>query len=242
MGFVPRRGVNNTYFYFGRRFRPEWLSKLGIRETRPHWLMDIFTRHDGMGLESRYQDFHLPFNFHDGAFVELGVNPNVEEIRAPFTINTARSVSVNPGRYEFNEWFLLWNSNSSARFSFTSRLSLGDFYDGRRRGYSIGPSLRASEHFNASINLQVNDVELSTGSFVSTLVTSRVNYNFNTRVFVNALVQYNTDSRQLSSNLRFNIIHRPLSDFFLVYNDRHDERIDRNDRAVIAKMTYLMAF
>jgi hypothetical protein len=61
-------------------------------------------------------------------------------------------------------------------------------------------------------------------------------------MFVNALVQYNTDSRQLSSNLRFNIIHRPLSDFFLVYNDRHDDRSGRIDRAVIAKMTYLMAF
>jgi hypothetical protein len=61
-------------------------------------------------------------------------------------------------------------------------------------------------------------------------------------MFVNALVQYNTDTRQVSSNLRFNIIHRPLSDFFLVYNERHDDRIDQTDRAIIAKMTYLLAF
>ena len=61
-------------------------------------------------------------------------------------------------------------------------------------------------------------------------------------MFVNALLQYNTDSRQWSSNLRFNIIHRPLSDFFLVYNERRDERTDRIDRAFIAKMTYLFAF
>ena len=60
---------------------------------------------------------------------------------------------------------------------------------------------------------------------------------------MNALLQYNTDARQWSSNVRLNIIHRPLSDIFLVYNERRDSRIGRMiDRALIAKMTYLIAF
>jgi hypothetical protein len=242
MGFVPRTGVDNSLFFVGRTFRPAWLSKFGIRETRPHWQMDIFARRDGRGLESRYQDWHLPFNFHDGGFVEVGVNPNVEEIRQPFTINSARGVRVEPGRYEFNEWFFLWRTNNAAPFSFEARWSIGDFYDGYRRGYTFGPAFRIGEHLNGSVNLQLNDIDLSGQAFVSKLVSSRLNYNFNTTMFVNALVQYNTDSRQVSSNLRLNVIHRPLSDFFLVYNERHDERIDRVDRAVIAKVTYLMAF
>jgi uncharacterized protein DUF5916/cellulose/xylan binding protein with CBM9 domain len=242
MGFVPRLGVNNLLLSARRAFRPAWLSKLGIREFFPHWQIDRFSRRDGAGLESSYQDFHIPFNFHDGAFLETGVNPNVEEIRQPFTINNARGIQVTPGHYKFNEWFVLWRTNNAARVSAEMRYSIGDFYDGYRRGYTIGPSFRVSEHLNASVNLQLNDIELTTGSFVSKLVSSRVNYNFNTKMFVNALVQYNSDTRQVSSNLRFNIIHRPLSDFFLVYNDRHDERIDRNDRALIAKMTYLLAF
>jgi hypothetical protein len=77
---------------------------------------------------------------------------------------------------------------------------------------------------------------------VSTLATARVNYSFTTSVFLNALVQYNTDSGQLSSNVRLNIIHRPLSDFFLVYNERRDEQTNvRLDRALIAKVTYMLA-
>jgi hypothetical protein len=61
-------------------------------------------------------------------------------------------------------------------------------------------------------------------------------------MFVNALVQYNSDSRQWSSNVRFNIIHRPLSDIFVVYNERRDS-LSGNliDRAVIAKMTYMIS-
>ncbi len=75
------------------------------------------------------------------------------------------------------------------------------------------------------------------------LLTTRLNYNLNTKMFVNALLQYNSDSRQWSSNLRFNFIHRPLSDFFVVYNERRDDRTgDLVDRAVVLKMTYLMAF
>jgi hypothetical protein len=62
-------------------------------------------------------------------------------------------------------------------------------------------------------------------------------------VFLNALVQYNSDARLWSSNIRFNIIHRPLSDFFIVYNERRDERTGQMlTRAVIAKMTYMVAF
>jgi hypothetical protein len=242
LGFVPRFGVDNHYGFAARRFRPRWASRW-IRETRPHWQADVFSRQDGGGLESRYQDFHWPITFQDGSNMEAGLNTNVEEIRAPFTINAARRIRVNPGRYEFDEWFIFWNTNPAARIAFNNRLSIGDFYDGRRRAYTVGPSLRLSANFNASLGVQVQDVELSTGDFVTTLVTGRVNYNINTRMFVNALLQYNTDSGQWSSNLRFNVIHRPLSDFFLVYNERRDERSGALlDRAVIAKMTYLMAF
>ena len=42
------------------------------------------------------------------------------------------------------------------------------------------------------------------------------------RAVLNACFQYNADTDQISSNIRFNIIHRPLSDLFLVYDDRRD--------------------
>ncbi len=242
LGFVPRVGVDNALLYGGISLRPRWLSNLGIRETRPHWQMDLFRRKDGSGLESLYQDFHLPLTFQSGSFIEVGANPNIEEIRRPFAINSARNIRVDAGRYEFTEWFVIWRTNSSRSFSFDSRLSVGDFYDGTRTGYTFGPTVRVNEHFNASANLQINDIRLSTGAYVSKLATVRLNYNYNTRTFLNALLQYNADTRQWSSNLRFNVIHRPLSDFFLVYNERRDEFSGTVTRALVAKVTYLIAF
>jgi hypothetical protein len=243
MGFVPRRGVNNGELHLGARFRPNWRWTRGwLRETYPHWQVENFARRGG-GLESRYMDWHWPVTFHNSTFIEVGVNPNIEVIGNAFPINSRRNVSVLPGRYEFNEYFVLANTNAAAPISFNTRYSIGDFYDGYRRGYNVGSTVRANQHFNVSANVQFNDIELPQGAFTTTLVTGRVNYFLNTKVFLNALLQYNTDARQWSSNVRFNVIHRPLSDIFLVYNERRNSQTgEMLDRALVAKITYLIAF
>jgi len=241
LGFIPRRGVNNEYAYISRTFRsarfPTWL-----REIRPHWQGDSFTRQQDGSLDTRQQDFHLPFFFSDGGFSEIGANTNVEVTRSAFVLNAARGAHVPAGRHEYTEYFLTFGGNGAARFTPSIRYSIGRFYGGYRRSYAAGPSMHINERLSASLNLQVNDVSLPTVSYVSTLATTRINYNFNTKMFLNALLQYTTDTHQLSSNIRFNVIHRPLSDFFFVYNEHRDERLGiRQDRSLIAKLTYMLA-
>lgn len=51
---------------------------------------------------------------------------------------------------------------------------------------------------------------LPEGHFKTNLLTTRVQYGFSTTMFLNALIQYNSSANQWSSNVRFNIIHRPL--------------------------------
>ena len=47
----------------------------------------------------------------------------------------------------------------------------------------------------------------------------------------------------MSSNIRFNIIHHPLSDLFVVYNDTRDTRRGQiAGRAFIIKLTHLFNF
>jgi hypothetical protein len=170
------------------------------------------------------------------------VNTYAEVIDVPFSLNGPRRAIVSTGRHEFTEYFALFNGNPAAPVTPAVRYSFGPFYDGYKRSYSIGPSVRPNERLNASLNLHINDIDLPGVSYVSTLATARVNYSFSTSMFLNALLQYNTDTKQLSSNVRFNIIHRPLSDLFLVYNERRDERRGtRIDRAIVAKFTYMLA-
>ncbi|MBI3939651.1 MAG: hypothetical protein HY315_02345, partial [Acidobacteria bacterium] len=45
------------------------------------------------------------------------------------------------------------------------------------------------------------------------------------------------------SNIRFNLIHHPLSDLFVVYNEvREVSGARRTDRAVTIKFTHLLSF
>jgi hypothetical protein len=62
-------------------------------------------------------------------------------------------------------------------------------------------------------------------------------------MFLDSLVQYRTDVQQFSANVRFNLIHRPLSDFFVVYNEsQFTDTTQTAGRGVIVKYTQMFAF
>ena len=101
-----------------------------------------------------------------------------------------------------------------------------------RFGYKLETSFGYTHH----------NINLPEGHFKTNLLTTRFNYSFSTAMFLNALVQYNSDTQQVSSNVRFNLIHRPLSDIFVVYNERRDSvGGGLTDRALILKVTYMVA-
>jgi hypothetical protein len=68
-------------------------------------------------------------------------------------------------------------------------------------------------------------VDLPSGAFSTDLVNTRINYSFSPRMFLNALIQYNSTLDEISSNIRFNFIYKPLSDIFLVYNERRSSTL-----------------
>jgi len=194
-------------------------------------------------LETRYQDVHLPLTLQNGTNFEVGSNPSTDVIFTPFTINRRRGIVIAPGRYDYNEWFYMGRFNPAARLSYNLRFGHGSFYDGYRKNFEAQTTARLNEMLNVTMSLSRNLIDLKAGSYTTNLITSRINATFSTRMFLNALLQYNTDARQWTSNIRFNVIHRPLSDIFLVFNESRDSRSnDLLDRSIAAKITYMLAF
>ena len=241
MGFLPRIGIAQFQGRYGARFRPKRISSW-LRETNAHFEVNNVSRLKG-DLQSRFIGWHLNLNLQDGSGGEIGVNPQTENLVVPFEINRRRGISIPVGRYDYNEWFAFWRTNGSAPLSFYGRWSVGNFYDGYKQSYQFGAAVRLSGRLNASLVDSRNQIQLHAGRYTTDLITARIEYGFSTMAFVNALVQYNTDAREWSSNMRFNIIHHPLSDFYLVFNERRDSDTGGLlDRALVAKMTYLVAF
>ena len=133
-------------------------------------------------------------------------------------------------------------TDPSRALSANARYTRGGFYSGERRSVDLGGVLKMGERLAAQAGWSMNDIDVPEGSYTQHLLSMRFNYSFSTNLFLRGLVQYNNTFGEWSSNIRFNFIHRPLSDFFLVYNERRDDAGRRLDRALIAKFTYLLDF
>ena len=56
------------------------------------------------------------------------------------------------------------------------------------------------------------------GNFLVNLTSLRIDYTFSPRMTIRSLTQYNTGTHEISNNIRFNLIHRPGNDLFIVWN------------------------
>jgi hypothetical protein len=161
----------------------------------------------------------------------------------PFQIQP--TVAIPAGRYDWYQHLWVIESDHSRTLSFASRITHGGFWSGRQKNIQTSMLFRPNHRLFVDAGLQVTaiDLDVPAASFVTTLVNWRTGYAFNTNMFLDALIQYRNDVRQFSSNVRFNLIHHPLSDFFVVYNEQQytDGRVPAG-RGVVVKYTQLFSF
>src|SRR5262249_2875046 len=153
--------------------------------------------------------------FEGGGYLEVQWNPRFERISTPFKIRPDQSFL--PGAYGWNEYAVELETNHSRVVSASALLTAGGFWSGTQQWAKVGVVGRPSYHLTFDAALQRNDIDLPLPMypFTTNLVTSRIGYAFNTRTFLDTLLQYNTDLKQFSANVRFDLIHRPLSDLFV---------------------------
>jgi hypothetical protein len=98
-------------------------------------------------------------------------------------------------------------------------------------------------HLSVSLTYSRDRLDLLNGLSTTNLVGARVVYGFSPRSFFNAFLQYNSTTREVSTNIRFNIMYKPLSDVYIVYNDRRNTAIGEPlERAFVVNVTRLLTF
>jgi len=237
VGFAPRTGIKKSAGNFAITPRPENIS--WIREIRPFIEMDYITNMEN-GIETRRGETGAMVILSDSSWFGFFREDTFERLEEDFEIQDG--IFIRAGDYQFTENRVFVRSNRSKMISADARYSWGEFWDGTRESLSTGVTFTPSYRFSTELEWSHNDVEVSEGDFKTNLVTAKAVYAFNNRTFLNALIQYNTDVEEIASNIRFNFIHHPLSDFFLVYNERRSTTGEVIDWALTAKLTYLFAF
>jgi hypothetical protein len=154
-----------------------------------------------------------------------------------------QGIPLSAGDYEYLGYGASYSSNNSRQISGNASVDWGEFWDGTRRSLGGSVSVKPNYHLNVSFNYSRNNLDLGNGKAVTNLVGTRIVYGFSPRSFFNAFVQYNSSTREVSTNIRFNIMYRPLSDVYIVYNDRRDTSLGQPmERALIVKVTRLWTF
>ena len=191
---------------------------------------------DDRELLTRTLETKLWVEFQNGSRFSAARKFRFERLTEPFFIRPDQAIPV--GDYPFSEYTLTYSSDRSRMLSGEVRFSSGDFFGGERDVYRFQVVFRKDYRFEAQVTWDHNDINLPSGNFATDLVITRVQYAFSNNLFLKGLIQYNSDLNQVSSNIRFNFIHRPLSDLFLIYNEKRSTNGEVSERGLIAKLTY----
>jgi hypothetical protein len=237
VGFLTRRGYRKPDARIMTRWRPHVLS---LQEIRPHTSYRAFYGMDDDLLESMQWHIDNHWQFRNSSEVHTGVNLTEEGLRTPFEIYPG--IVVPPGSYSHAEAQLVFTTNEGAPVSLNVESRIGGFFGGDRVSLNPTLAMRAGETLTAEVAYQRNDVDLPAGSFSTNLVRTRVSYSFNTRTFLQGLVQYNDRADLWSVNVRFGWLQAANTGLFVVYTDTRGlydlfDRPERTDRSLVLKFS-----
>ncbi len=244
LGFYRRTGVRKSFADIGLRPRPQWFRELGGREIHPHVAWSYYEDMDGRMVAKRLHTGNS-FFFESGSWFEVSVDPMFERIEEPFLIDR-RIDPIPVGSYHWHEWTLKGSTDPSRRISLNARGTIGGLWSGTQETIQTTLTLRPTYKLKGILGVQrtAADLDLPDDSFVKTFWTGRMSFSFSRDMFIDALVQYDPSSELYNSNVRFNFIHHPLSDLYIVWNE---QRFFTGDgivpgRSLTLKATQMVSF
>jgi hypothetical protein len=237
LGFTPRRGIATLFGSYERVLRPANTRAL-VREQSIGVKLDSTSDDRYSQSLTRVGGFTYQLQMRDGATVDATATNTFEQLEAPF--NVGRNLRIVPGEYTYNNFTIDYRSNQSAWLSGNLGIEAGEFWTGTQRIASTGVRVRMNEHVATSASLARTNIDLPQGTFAANLARFRLDWSFSPRLFLNAFVQYNGEADTWLSNIRFNFVHHPLSDIYVVWNETRLPTEVR--RALMLKYTHLITF
>lgn len=239
VGFVDRRGVERWFATLGAHPRPQGIPL--VLELNPYVDVDLYTNAASGVTETRTVESGFITTFVDGGTLALTWRDRFERVLTPFTV---AGQAVPLGSYDFQEFSSTYTVPASHSLSGRLSFTRGGFFDGTRTSLGLEMLYRPNVHWQLSAGAQRNQLELAGTPFTADLYTMRARYAHDTRTFGSLFVQYNGAAEEVITNARFNLMHAPLSDIFVVFTERRGIGADRQvlERGITLKVTQLLAF
>ena len=250
IGFLRRDDFEQSFAKF--RFSPRPRSIAAIRQFFWEGQIDYIADRDGL-LETRQARGRFAVEFENSNLFDVIYNRNYEYLIEPFPL--AADVIVPVGGYDFDDVEVGYQLGQQNRVSGRVSVQHGAFYGGTKTSLNfglgsgfVGPRLELTPQLSIEPNLSLHWIDLPFGQFSTQLVSTRTIYALNPLMFVSALVQYNSATNSVNTNLRLRWEYHPGSELFVVYNEERanalltPRRYPLQNRALIVKFNRLFRF
>ena len=239
LGFVTRSDIQQTGGNARYTFRPR---RFGLRTLNILNFSDYIARLDG-GLQDWRFASALDLNFNSGA--SATVYRRFGQVRLDESFDLADSIHVPVGAYDGGVTGFFVGSNPARSIVFNANGESESTYGGTLGRITSSVATRLGTHVGLALDGTRSWVNLPNGALRADIISSRVSLAFTTRLFLNALLQYSSLDRTVSSNVRFQYIFRPGSDIYLVVNEERGDVASLSTlqaRGVRLKVAYLRRF
>ena len=187
----------------------------GIKETAT-WHIHVVSALENGGRLGHATDW-----VYDGLSEPLSLTTGVDDQ------GNRTTVEVLPGEYSGILYNPTFSTSSQVPVVWSTNLILGRFFSGNRRGGNTTLSFQFGGALTGALGFEYNRIELPGpgGRFDATLLSSRIGYSFSPNLYLQSLIQYNTQTAVWSGNLRFGWVDTAGTGLFIVYNERQNDRL-----------------
>jgi hypothetical protein len=248
IGFVPRRNMRRTFVQPRYTLRPG--NSATVRRYNFTGTLDYIANHATGDLESRLGRGEFSIDFQNSDAFKIYADNTHETVVRPFAIGP--NALIPAGSYAFNTGLAEYGLGRQRRLSGVGAFEHGSFFGGEKTSLSFAVGgfnaarLQVSQRLSVEPGIQINRVTLPARAFTTRLITANTILGVTPTMFATALVQYNSDTRLLSSNVRLRWEYQPGSELFVVYNDQRDTAATLvpglRNRAFIVKVNRLFRF
>ena len=245
-GFLPRRGYRRPEFRTFFQPRPKNIT--WIRRFAPHVSYEGYYGFNDKLQTSRAHIHPLEIQPAQGGRIGWFFDYLRDSPTTPFTVynRDGKRVVIPVGEYGWGQHGFEYIHNPSSRVTGTARYRIGRYYDGDFNALELTSDYRITPKLTASLGWTHQEVKLPYGDFTLNLVPIKANYSFTTHANISALLQYNGQTGQFSSNIRLAMLNRSGTGLFVVFNDRRDllssTVAETLGRSFVVKYTRLVDF
>ena len=241
IGFVRRDNFRRNFAQF--RFSPRPRSIPWLRRMIYQGSFDYITDMTG-SLETRESKLRLEMELENSDRWYLQYTDSFEGLPEEFKLTS--DVILPVGGYSFGQLRTEYDFGAQRRVSGRLFYTRGTFYSGTRSDVGYQGRAVFTPQLAIEPRISVSDVDLPQGSFITTLLGTRASFTVSPRMFLAALLQFNSSSKAVDTNIRFRWEYEPGSDLFIVYSDGRDTGLEGfprlENRSFVVKFTRLFRF